>query len=113
MNKKTLFLLLAVVILFGTASMITLFSPNREPYRNEVEQIASGVVVSTPKLLKADMWIMEVELTRGGKDRNRLLAITSHPEQFRIGDKTELHSVLMSSKTGYRDMFYIASKSEK
>lgn len=84
--------------------------PKGETYSKEVEQIASGVVVSAPRELNAGIWIMEVELSRDAKDPILLQAITSQPEQFCVGDKTELHSVITSHKSRYRDMFYIAVK---
>ncbi|MCX6740169.1 MAG: hypothetical protein NTZ49_02990 [Candidatus Parcubacteria bacterium] len=122
MMKKMTLLLLGTIVFFFSVTILTVADSydaitsgcayRKAMSSNEVEQIPSGVVVSAPKLLKADMWIMEVELTRDAKDSTRLRAVTSQPELFRIGDKIEIYSVLTSSKNGYRDMFYIAVKPE-
>ena len=99
MNKTTLFLLTAVIFLFGTAALVSFAVPDVENVTiSEVKNICNGVVVSAPKELKAGIYVMDVEVERSAKQPISLMAITSHPEQFYIGDTIELYSVIQSPK---------------
>jgi len=107
----TTFLLLVVVGLFGIAALVSLLTVQGN-YNNEasIDTIHNAMVVTMPKELKAGIYIMEVEVESQAKEPTRLQAITSHPEQFHIGDACELSSIITSPKAAFRDMFYIAVK---